>query len=481
MISNKSNVVVFIVLILVIISIIIIGAYQTSKSMAYLCSGTEQLMGTEDNTRLVWFNAISLLVVILVLSIFYHAFVMRSFHSRDENTIKKLEIQNKTMQSQLDDYNEDKKNNSKGLNRINKDLRKELLGKTRDFEDKLKKESKSTTAMIYILERAKRTNIELEASKEMIQKSQKELEVKNKALQTKSKELMRTNIELKKSEEDSEQKRKKLLVQSKKLKEVNRNIIEAEKQLSLFNVRLERKVMERTRQLEKERNRISGMLKQKTEFINQLSHDIRTPLTPIITLVSVLKYKIKDKKLQSRLDIISKNADYLKSLVVNTLNLAKLDLSKVEFNYVNEQMHSMISELITLNAVVFKERKIKAINKIDPQIKVRCDILRIKEVFENLIMNAIKFMPNGGKITFSSETSPKSYILSVKDTGIGMRPEIQDRIFDEFFKADESRHIHSSGLGLTISKRIIEKHKGKIWAESKGPGKGSTFYIKLPM
>jgi PAS domain S-box-containing protein len=311
-------------------------------------------------------------------------------------------------------------------------------------------------------------------------KAQKEREKLIKKLQDKSTELITTNKDLVISEEDSEYKRKKLEIQSKELKKANVDLIGAEKKLSRFNEQLELKVKERTSELEYERNKIEQLLQQKTEFINQLSHDIRTPLTPIITIVSVLKYKLKEKDIQKRLDIISKNADYLKSLVINTLNLAKIDLGKVDFNFINARIHTIIQESILLNTVILKDKKIKVINLVNNKHKVICDRLRIKEVFQNLLMNSIKFMPKGGKITFKIKQKKNSVILSMTDTGIGMRKEICNRIFDEFYKADESRHLHSSGLGLAISKRIITKHQGKIWATSQGLGMGSTFHIELP-
>jgi len=112
---------------------------------------------------------------------------------------------------------------------------------------------------------------------------------------------------------------------------------------------------------------------------------------------------------------------------------------------------------------------------------VKADKLRFRELFENLASNAIKYTPKGGEtVTIDAKKEKKHVEVSVKDTGIGMNKRQIKRVFDEFYKADRSRHeLESSGLGLSICKRIVEKHGGKIWVESKGLGKGSTFYFTL--
>ena len=123
-------------------------------------------------------------------------------------------------------------------------------------------------------------------------------------------------------------------------------------------------------------------------------------------------------------------------------------------------------------------------NKIDEKVIVSADSLRIKEVFSNLLINANKFMPEGGKIILDTEKSKDKDFVTIimKDTGIGMTLEQLTNVFDEFYKADQSRHdLDSSGLGLTICKRIVEKHGGKIWVESLGKNKGTTFYFTLKM
>jgi signal transduction histidine kinase len=106
--------------------------------------------------------------------------------------------------------------------------------------------------------------------------------------------------------------------------------------------------------------------------------------------------------------------------------------------------------------------------------------LRIEELFTNIINNAGKYTPSKGTITIDAVKENEMITVSITDTGIGMTEDQIEHMFDEFYKADPSRHdFDSSGLGMSICKRIVEKHDGKIWAESPGPGKGSTFYVRL--
>jgi len=108
--------------------------------------------------------------------------------------------------------------------------------------------------------------------------------------------------------------------------------------------------------------------------------------------------------------------------------------------------------------------------------------LRLTEVFNNLINNSIKYLQESGKIIFDVKYDDNFVIVSVEDNGMGMTEKQKNKIFDEFYKADTSRHdFDSSGLGLPICKRIVEKHGGRIWVESNGIGKGSKFYFTLPI
>ena len=273
------------------------------------------------------------------------------------------------------------------------------------------------------------------------------------------------------------------------LQKSNEELQKAEAKLKEFNVQLEEKVAERTSDLVKANEDIKKLLVVKDQFVNQVSHDLRTPLTPIMTLLPLIKNQltnIYDEKVQKELtemvDKVIGNAEYLSNIVTDTLSISRLDAGKVKLNMRPYNINEIVEEIISDNDVVFKDEKIRITNNIDKSIpKVNVDKMRIREVINNLISNSIKFMEGRKEIMFDASVNTNLVTIMVKDTGIGIRADLVVKIFEEFYKADPSRHVHSSGLGLSICKRIIEKHGGKIWAESPGVGKGSTFKFSIPI
>ena len=246
------------------------------------------------------------------------------------------------------------------------------------------------------------------------------------------------------------------------------------KELYEINKNLEDIVKERTKQ-------IQHLLRQKDEFINQLSHDLKTPLTPMMVLLPLLKEKIKNKKDTESFDVILRNVYFMKDLVNKTIDLAKLNSGIIELEFQNIKINEELEFVISNNQILLDQNHIKFINNIKKPIIVFADKIRLDEVFNNLLTNAIKYSAKeGGKIFIDAIEDKEMVTVSVKDTGVGMDSEQKDYVFDEFYKVDDSRHeLDSSGLGLTITKKIIEKHGGKIWVESEGKGKGSTFYFTL--
>jgi len=141
-----------------------------------------------------------------------------------------------------------------------------------------------------------------------------------------------------------------------------------------------------------------------------------------------------------------------------------------------------VNDVIGNNELLFEENSIEIDNKISDKTIIKADKLRLTELFDNLFSNSVKYSPDGGTITIDAKQDTDFVTVSIKDTGMGMTEEQLSHIFDEFYKIDEARHdFDSSGLGLTICKRIVEKHGGKIWAESSGEEKGTTMFFTLPI
>jgi len=260
-----------------------------------------------------------------------------------------------------------------------------------------------------------------------------------------------------------------------KQKMMIKELEDAHELLYIINKDLKRKVKLRTQEVDR-------LMKQKDDFINQLGHDLKTPLTPMMVLLPILKEKVEEKKDDELFEVIIRNVYFMKDLVNKTIDLAKLNTDKINFSMESIVLSDEIDAVMKNNQVLFEENNISVHSHVNSDMIIYGDKLRIQEVFNNLLTNAIKYTPEeGGGITISAEdTGTDEATISVIDSGIGMSEEQLSQMFDEFYKADESRHnLDSSGLGLTITKKIIEKHGGHIWAESEGPGKGSTFYFTL--
>jgi len=234
-------------------------------------------------------------------------------------------------------------------------------------------------------------------------------------------------------------------------------------------------------EIEKYNKLLERLLDQKDEFIGQLGHDLKNPLTPLVGLLPLIAEKEKDPKIKEHLKIMNQNVEYMRDLILKTLQLARLRSDKTKFDFENLDLYEELERVTAAQKLFLDQHKIKLVNNVKKGTFVWADKLRLTELLNNLITNGVKYTPEGGgTITIDSKMNNDFVTVSVKDTGIGMNKEELSQIFDEFYKADQSRHeLDSSGLGLTICKRIVEKHGGEIWVDSKGKGKGSTFYFTL--
>jgi signal transduction histidine kinase len=225
------------------------------------------------------------------------------------------------------------------------------------------------------------------------------------------------------------------------------------------------------------------------EFINVAAHELRTPIQPILALTEVLRSQIKDVKQRELLDITIRNAKRLQRLTEDILDVTKietktLDLKKELFN---------LSELIMITMTDYKNQIAKenkgrslTLQLIDSNggIFIEADKGRIYQVISNLLSNAIKFTSEGSisiaiKKDEEHEEKYKEVVMSISDTGTGIDPDIFPKLFTKF--ATKSTAAGGTGLGLFISKSIVEAHGGKIWAKNNPDGKGATFTFSLPI
>ncbi|MFZ0556157.1 MAG: ATP-binding protein [Nitrososphaeraceae archaeon] len=220
------------------------------------------------------------------------------------------------------------------------------------------------------------------------------------------------------------------------------------------------------------------------EFINIAAHELRTPVQPILGLSQVLLSEKKGGERSELLIVINRNAERLQQLIEDILDVTKIEsqslhLKKQRFN-LNDLILSVISEHRNLIERQQSNKKIVFTSKDD--INTEGDKGRISQVVSNLLGNAIKFTEEEGSILISAElkkeADKKIVVVSVKDTGAGIDSEMVPRLFTKFASKSE---MGGTGLGLYISKSIIDAHRGKIWSDNNSKGKGATFSFSLPL
>jgi len=237
-------------------------------------------------------------------------------------------------------------------------------------------------------------------------------------------------------------------------------------------------------QIEQYNKMLEGLLDQKDEFIKQLGHDLKNPLIPLVNLLPIIAEQEKDPTVKEHLQIIVKNAEYMRDLVIKTLQLARLRSPNTQFEFEHINLHEIVTRVLSNQEYFLTENNIKIETTIPKDLFAKADRLQLIELFNNLITNAIKYTPKeqgGGTIAIRGQPDGDMVKISIADNGIGMTEDQLSKVFTEFFKADKTRQeLDSSGLGLSICQRIVEKHEGKIWVKSEGIGKGTTFFFTLP-
>lgn len=229
-----------------------------------------------------------------------------------------------------------------------------------------------------------------------------------------------------------------------------------------------------------------GTLDKMRDTILNTGHELKSPLGPIKLqsqmLLSGTLGKVNPKQKYS-LQMILTNVDRLARVTGNLTDVTRLESGTILLDYGEVQLTKLIREAEEQLRAKVEEAKINLIIKPATLPIISADNQKIYEVIVNLLENAIKFTPAKGKIVVAAKKVKNEVMVQVTDTGIGMSRETLNKLFTRFYQADSDirRRFGGTGLGLSICKGIIEAHHGKIWAESKGMGEGSTFSFMLPI
>ena len=254
----------------------------------------------------------------------------------------------------------------------------------------------------------------------------------------------------------------------REVKRRTKELGESNKQLVLANKKLE----SANEQLKVHDN-------MQNEFINIAAHELRTPIQPIILLSEALKSTIKDNEQISLINVISRNAKRLRRLTEDILDVTRIESKSLKLHMEQFNLNDVIVNTINdikINRYFNNKNDIKILYECK-DIFVKADKERLSQVIFNLLSNAIKFTNGeGGNISIITEKKDNQTIVSIKDRGTGIDSEILPRLFSKF----ATKSFEGTGLGLFISKNIIESHGGRIWAENNADGTGATFSFSLP-
>lgn len=220
----------------------------------------------------------------------------------------------------------------------------------------------------------------------------------------------------------------------------------------------------------------------KDEFLAMLGHELRNPLSPILTALQLMKLRGSEGSERER-TVIERQVNHLTRLVDDLLDVSRIARGRVELKEELVELALVVAKAIEMASPLLEQRSHSlAVDVARHGLTVRGDPTRLSQVVSNLLTNAAKYTPPGGQIRVHGEQNEREIVLRVTDTGIGIAPEVLPRVFDLFVQDSQAidRSQGGLGLGLTIVRNLVERHGGSVSAHSDGPGRGSEFVVRLP-
>jgi CheY-like chemotaxis protein len=241
----------------------------------------------------------------------------------------------------------------------------------------------------------------------------------------------------------------------------------------------------RTREVEEAAARLAQEMSAKDEFLAVLSHELRTPLTPMLTWLEILKRRnLEPAKRQQAMESIERNARLQVRLIDDLLDLNRILREKVPLDLRTNELTNVVELALDTVAESASEKSIAIeVAGDSPPIPVEADASRLQQVFGNILSNAVKFTPPGGRMKVTVERGTSEATVRIADSGEGIAPEFLPHVFDMFRQQEEgTRRAHSGlGIGLALVKRLVELQRGTVEIASAGKGGGTQVTVRLPL
>src|SRR5215469_12240420 len=237
-------------------------------------------------------------------------------------------------------------------------------------------------------------------------------------------------------------------------------------------------------ELQQQKSIVEAANRTKDHFLAMLSHELRTPLTPVISALESLETELtQTEDTRASLAMIRRNIELETQLIDDLLDFTRISRDKMQLRFVPVDAHQAVSNVVDICRAEARFKKLQVhLNLRANSCHVTADAAKFQQIIWNLLKNAIKFTPEGGDITISSDNPLDTvFSVSIRDTGIGMEPEVMQRIFEPFEQGNRSfeHRFGGLGLGLTISKSLAQAHGGTLTAQSDGSNHGSTFTLSM--
>jgi signal transduction histidine kinase len=259
----------------------------------------------------------------------------------------------------------------------------------------------------------------------------------------------------------------------------------AETRLSELNESLDRRVMERTRELETSESRLLDAHRRKDEFLATLAHELRNPLAPVRNAVELLKRGATDvKRVGWASELIDRQVRSLSRLIDDLMDVSRINQGRIELRREVIALNDVLADALeSIRPLAQESGHELAVLLPDRKLLVDADRTRLAQAFTNLLNNAVKYTDTGGRIELAVLVEKEHAVVTVRDSGIGIPPERLDDVFEMFSQVESalSRSRGGLGIGLSLTQRLVQMHGGSIKAHSEGVGRGSRFQVQLPL